>query len=233
VKRVVVAIDGPAGAGKSTVAARLARELGYVLLDTGAIYRAVALAAQRDGIDWEDEAAVGALAHRLADGGDIALEPAPDAAPPNKGIRVLLRGEDVSAAIRAADISMGASRVSAIPAVRVALLDLQRSLGAGGGVVAEGRDIGTVVFPEAEVKFFLTASVSVRAGRRYDELRGRGFDPNVEEVRRDVVQRDRQDSERPVAPLKQADDAVLVDSTGRDVDDIVAEMKNVVASRSA
>jgi CMP/dCMP kinase len=217
--RPIVAIDGPAGAGKSTVARRLADELGFVLVDTGALYRAVALAAQRACLSWSDEAAVAKLAralvarHALSFGRDRA-----------RGIRVTLDDEDVSEAIRAADIGMGASTVSAYPAVREALLDLQRQAGLAGGVVLEGRDIGTVVFPGAELKFFLTANARVRAKRRFDELVAKGVQTTLEQTLADVVQRDHQDTRRAVAPLRQADDAMLVDSSDMTVDQAVAEM---------
>lgn len=246
--RLRVAIDGPAGAGKSTVARGLARRLGYVLLDTGALYRAVALAARRAGIAWEDSASVGTLAQQLADESAIAIE-ASDSAPVSlllpshdavtsaaiggSGMRVLLRGDDVSTAIRAPEMSLGASRVSAIPAVRAALLDMQRRAGVEGGVVLEGRDIGTVVLPDAEAKFFLTASSAVRARRRMEELAARGTTMTFEAVLDEVVSRDRADTERPVAPLKQAEDAILVDSSDRPVEEIIEEMALVVEARAA
>jgi cytidylate kinase len=237
-----VAIDGPAGAGKSTIARRLAEELGYLLVDTGALYRVVSLAATRAGLAWDDEPAVGALAERLVadhaihfkrreQPGDRERREQPrDAAPRSEGVAaaVMLRDEDVSLAIRAPDNSLGASRVSAIPAVRAALLDMQRQAGAGGGVVLEGRDIGTVVFPDAEVKFFLTASPDIRARRRFDELSERGTAVTYEDTLADVVRRDKADTERPVAPLRQAEDARLVDSSGRDIDDLITEMSAVV-----
>jgi cytidylate kinase len=160
-KRPVVAIDGPAGAGKSTVARKVAERLDYVLLDTGALYRTVALAAERKGISWDDADAVAQFAGELAAKRAVQLERGAGGA-----LRVLLSGEDVSGLIRTQSIGQGASKVSAVPGVRAALLSLQRSAGEGGGVVLEGRDIGTVVFPDAEVKLFLTASVEVRAAVR-------------------------------------------------------------------
>lgn len=217
----IVAIDGPAGAGKSTVSRKLAEVLGFVMVDTGAMYRTVALAAQRAGVAWSDGPALGALAATLVEGDALAFE-----RDPARGVRVKLRGEDVSDAIRTPEIGMGASTVSAHAEVRAALLDLQRHAGKGGGVVLEGRDIGTVVFPEAEAKFFLTARPEIRAQRRFDELRAK--DPSAklsfEETLADVKRRDEQDSSRAVAPLKQAPDAVLVDTSDLGIDEVVAHM---------
>jgi cytidylate kinase len=226
--RPIVAIDGPAGAGKSTVARRLADVLGYVLVDTGATYRAVALAAQRAGVAWGDAEAVGALARRIVERHGLAFERAGDGA-----VRVLLDGEDVSHAIRAADMGMGASTVSTHKAVRDALLELQRQAGRGGGVVLEGRDIGTVVFPDAEVKFFLTARAEVRARRRFDELSARGAAVTFEETLEDVRRRDEQDTTRAVAPLRQADDAVLVDDSELSIDETAERMAEHVRRRTA
>jgi cytidylate kinase len=222
VKRApIVAIDGPAGAGKSTVSRRLAEVLGFVMVDTGAMYRTVALAAKRSGVAWSDGRALGKLAAALV--ADEALAFQRD---PARGVRVKLRGEDVSDAIRTPEIGMGASTVSAHGEVRAALLDLQRQAGKGGGVVLEGRDIGTVVFPQAEAKFFLTARPEIRARRRYDELRAK--DPaaplSYEETLAEVKRRDQQDSSRAFAPLKQADDAVLVDTSDLTIDEVVAHM---------
>jgi cytidylate kinase len=221
----IVAIDGPAGAGKSTVARRLADRLGFTLVDTGALYRAVALAAQRAGIAWEDEPNVVAVARRVESSRLLRL--VPDA---EKGVRVMLDGEDVSDAIRTAEMGMGASRVSAFGGVRAALLDLQRQAGEKGGVVLEGRDIGTVVFPDAEVKFFLTASPEVRARRRYEELLERGQKANLEATLQEVIARDENDMNRPIAPLRQATDAIFVDSSERAIDDIVEEMARRASS---
>lgn len=232
--RALVAIDGPAGAGKSTVARLVADRMGFVLVDTGAMYRSVALAAMRDGVPFEAEGRVGDVAEKLAADRAIELvskrrEEDEDRGPdswsrPGSGVRVLLRGEDVSDAIRTPEMSLAASRVSAIPRVRAALLAMQRQAGEEGGVVLEGRDIGTVVFPDAEVKFFLTASVEERSQRRFSELERKGVPTTQEATVAEVIQRDKQDTERPIAPLKQADDAIRVDSTGRGIIDVVDEM---------
>ncbi len=215
----MVAIDGPAGAGKSTVTKRVADELDYLLVDTGALYRAVALAAQRAAVSWDDAEALGELAYALVK--ERAVELGNQKA---TGFTIKLRGEDVSQAIREPSVSQGASKVSAVPAVRDALLDMQRQAGATGGVVLEGRDIGTVVFPNAEAKFFLTASVDIRAQRRFDELLARGGLPELAEVKREVAERDFRDSNRPIAPLKQASDAQIIDSSVLTIDQVVARI---------
>ncbi|MFO0672975.1 MAG: (d)CMP kinase [Polyangiaceae bacterium] len=217
--RPIVAIDGPAGAGKSTVARRVADALGYVLVDTGALYRAVALSAARAGVAMSDATNVAAIADRLVREHAIVFE-----RDPARGVRVLLAGEDVSDAIRTPEVGMGASTVSAHPPVRAALLDLQRQAGASGGVVLEGRDIGTVVFPDAELKFFLTARPEIRAQRRFEELRARGENVTLESTLADVQRRDAQDTTRATAPLKCADDAVQIDSSNMSVDEAVASM---------
>lgn len=217
--RPIVAIDGPAGAGKSTVARCVADALGFVLVDTGALYRAVALATERAGVSFDDVDRVSELTGELVSAHRITFEREPE-----RGVRVRLAGEDVSDAIRTPAIGMGASIVSAHPAVRAALLDLQRQAGIDGGVVLEGRDIGTVVFPDAELKFFLTANADVRARRRFEELQGKGpgsdpvsFERTLEEVKR----RDAQDTNRATAPLRCADDAVQIDSSTLSIDDAV------------
>jgi len=214
-----VAIDGPAGAGKSTVSRKVAEALGYLLLDTGALYRSIALAARAAGHAWVDQDAVSELARGIAARDGIRFEPSASGAP-----RLLLDGKDVSTAIRTQEIAEGASQVSAIPGVRDALLELQRSVARAGGVVLEGRDIGTVVLPDAEAKFYLTASIGVRAERRFQELLGRGEQPVLADVERDVRQRDARDTMRPVAPLRQATDAILVDSTNMSIVEVVSEI---------
>jgi cytidylate kinase len=215
-RRPVVAIDGPAGAGKSTVTRKVAERLGYVIVDTGALYRVVALAAERAGVDFDDASKASALAEALVAENAVQLRRSESGAN-----QVLLRGQDVSLAIRAQNIGQGASKVSAHPGVRAALLELQRGQGREGGVVLEGRDIGTVVFPDAEAKFYLTASADVRAQRRRDELAARGTPPSLAEVLSEVNERDRRDSTRPIAPLRQAEDAKLVDSSLLSVEQVV------------
>lgn len=217
--RPIVAIDGPAGAGKSTVARRLADALDFVLVDTGAMYRSVALAAKRADIAWNDAERLGGLANGLVVGHSLAF--LRDA---ELGVRVTLEGEDISDAIRTPDVAQGASVVSAHAEVRAALLDLQRQAGNEGGVVLEGRDIGTVVFPDAEVKFFLTASAETRAKRRHDELVAKGRMITFDETLADVKQRDAQDEGRAVAPLRQAEGAIVIDSTGLTLEETVATM---------
>jgi cytidylate kinase len=227
VKPVVVTIDGPAGAGKSTVAKQLARMLGYRLLDTGAIYRAVALVAQRRAISWSDADACAAIAHAL----DIRFDFV-EAGDQTRN-HVFIAGEDVTTQIRSPDISQGASQVSAHPAVRAALLDLQRRLGAGGGVVVEGRDTGTVVFPDAQAKFFLTASEEERARRRLAELRAAGADVDAAGTLREIRERDQRDASRDVAPMKPAADAVIMDSSTQTIEQVVESLAHVVRARAS
>ena len=214
----MVAIDGPAGAGKTTVTHRVAERLGYLLVGTGSLYRTVALAADRRGVGWSDGEQVGELAADLARTGAIVLEAGP------AGQRVRLDGEDVTEELVTRRISEGASKVSAHPGVRAALLELQRAAGRDGGVVLEGRDIGTAVFPDAEAKFYLTASVEVRAERRFLELRARGEPADLGAIREEVQVRDQRDSTRSVAPLRQAPDAELVDSSSLSIPQVVERM---------
>jgi cytidylate kinase len=209
----VVTIDGPSGSGKTTVSKRLADRAGLVRLDTGAMYRACALAARRSGVPWGDARRLGELARNL----DLSFRDASG----KQG--VFLGGEDISEAIRTPEMSMGASDVSAHPPVREALVAMQREMGRDGGVVLEGRDTGTVVFPDAEAKFFLDAAAAVRALRRYREL-GSGAGQSYEQVFRDVLRRDVQDSTRAHSPLKLAEGAVYIDSTVRTVEEVVEMM---------
>jgi len=211
---LIIAIDGPSGAGKSTLAKRLAKELGFTYMDTGAMYRALALKVLREGVDLTDDAAMA----RLIESTTVDLQPA------NGALRVLLDSADVAAEIRTPQVSQMASKVSALPAVRARLLELQREMGRRGSVVAEGRDIGTVIFPGAEVKIFLLASAAERARRRFAELRAAGQAVKLDETLREIEERDRRDSGRDLAPLRQADDAVLIDSSSMDADQVMARV---------
>ena len=219
----IVSIDGPAGAGKSTVSKLLSRRLGLSFVDTGALYRAVALSARRQGIAVEDDAGLSGLMGRIR----ISFKAVGDEN------RVYLDGEDVSAEIRAPEISLLASAVSARPVVRDGLLGLQRRLAleAPVGAVLEGRDIGTVVFPDADLKFFLEANPDIRARRRYEELFQKGAESTLDAVLADQTKRDRDDASRAVAPLKPADDAVRVDSSGLPLSEVVQRLERLIRER--
>jgi cytidylate kinase len=223
----IVAIDGPAGAGKSSASRLLAARLGFALVDTGAIYRTVALAASRQGIAFDEDARLGPLLPTLT----IRFAPAEQ---PGAGQRVYLGSEDVSAQIRTPPMSLGASAVSARPVVRDGLLELQRRLALSPenrGAVLEGRDIGTVVFPDADLKIFLTATEECRARRRFAELQARGDPATLDEVLADQRTRDRNDSQRAVAPLKPAADARLFDSSGVPLAEVVETLAREVEAR--
>ena len=221
---MIVAIDGPAGSGKSTVAREVARRLGFTYLDSGAMYRAVTLNALEVVADLDDGAALGALARRL----DISLRPRED-----DGVQVVVDGRDVSEAIRAPGVTGASSRVAAHPEVRAALLEKQRALMAAGDYVVEGRDIGTVVAPDAAVKAFLTAAADERARRRAAELRRRGVSIDRQEVQAAIEQRDTLDSTRSAAPLRRADDAELIDTTGLDAGQVADRILALVARARA
>lgn len=218
---VSIAIDGPSGAGKSTLAKRLAKELGYIYVDTGAMYRSIGLYALRRGIDPKNADAVQALLAGIELG--IQLQ--------DGAQHVYLNGEDVSTDIRAEAVGMAASAVSAHPAVRAFLLDTQRNLAKGQNILMDGRDIGTVVLPDATVKIFLTASPEARAERRRKELEEKGQPADFATVLADIQQRDYQDTHRAVAPLKQAQDAVLVDSSDIDFEQTFALLKKTILER--
>jgi cytidylate kinase len=216
-RKLVVAIDGPAGSGKSTIAARLARKLGYVNLESGAMYRALALKAVEHGVGLDD----GEALRQMAQGTAIQLEPR------GEGNRVLLDGRDVSRRIRDSDVTAAASRVSVHPLVRQLMVARQRELGKNGGVVMEGRDIGTAVFPNAEVKIFLDADPTVRAERRVLQ-NGPTSAQEAQRVLAEIAARDHRDRSRPVSPLVAAQDAVHVDTTHKSIDDVVAEVEHLV-----
>ncbi len=221
-KKVInVAIDGPAGAGKSTVSRAAAKAVGYIYVDTGALYRAIGVNALRNGIDTKDKPAVAASLDGVSV--DLVFE--------NGEQKVLLNGENVSAEIRTPPASMAASDVSAVPEVRAFLFDLQRDIAARNNCIMDGRDIGTVVLPDAQVKIFLTASPEERAMRRYKELIEKGTKVEYKEVLDDLVQRDYNDSHREIAPLKPAEDGVILDTTGLDLEGSVNEIIRIIKEK--
>lgn len=219
---IAIAIDGPAGAGKSTIARLAAKELGYIYVDTGALYRTIGLAAFRRGLTAENKEQIIAMLPEIK----VAL-----AFNDRQEQIVLLDGEDVSGLIRTPEISMMASAVSAIPEVRAYLLDLQRDMAHTNNVIMDGRDIGTVVLPDAKIKIFLSASPECRARRRYDELVEKGMDVKYEDILSDVIARDYADSHRDIAPLKPADDAINVDTSGEDLETSVNKLLGIMRER--
>ncbi len=216
---IAIAIDGPAGAGKSTIAKAAARELGFIYVDTGALYRAIGLSAQRKGYTSDDKAEIISMLDTIKV--ELAFNEAHEQV-------VLLNGEDVSGFIRTPEISMMASAVSAIPEVRAYLLDLQRDIAHTNNVIMDGRDIGTVVLPDAKLKIFLSASAECRARRRYDQLTEAGMKVNYEDILRDVEARDYADSHRDIAPLKPAEGAVIVDTSGEDLETSVNRLLDIM-----
>ncbi len=208
----VVTIDGPSGSGKGTIAALLARELGWGLLDSGALYRLTALAAMNHGVDFADESSLKVLAGHL----DVQFLPSET----GEGLTIILEGEQVGASLRTEEVGAMASRVAALPGVRAALLQRQRDFAELPGLVADGRDMGTVVFPGAALKVFLTASAEERAKRRYDQLHQKGIDASFDRLLADIQARDERDSQRAVAPLKPADDAIILDSTRMSIQEV-------------
>ncbi len=216
-----VAIDGPAGAGKSTVSRGAAKQLGFVYVDTGALYRAVGVNALRKGINTRDKAAVAESINGI--NVDLVFE--------NGEQKVLLNGEDVSSEIRTPPASMAASDVSAVPEVRAFLFDLQKNIAAKSNCIMDGRDIGTVVLPDAQVKIFLTASPEERATRRYRELVEKGSEVSYKEVLEDLIERDYNDSHREIAPLKPAEDGVIFDTTGLTLEESVKEIVKIIKEK--
>ncbi len=217
----VITIDGPSGAGKGTIAQLLASKLGFHILDSGSLYRLTALASLNDQIALEDEAAISEVAAQL----DVVFKPT------DEGLQILLRGEDVSEAIRAEDIGMRASRVAAISAVRDALLQRQRDFMLAPGLVADGRDMGTTVFPDARLKVFMTASAEERAERRYKQLKAKGINANIAALVADLKARDEQDANRAVSPLKPADDAILLDTTEMSIQQVTEKLLELARQR--
>lgn len=221
--RINIAIDGPAGAGKSTIAKAISKELGIIYLDTGAMYRAVALKAILSGIDTKDEAGLAALVKDI----DIRIEYQ------GNEQRIYLDGKDVSGDIRTAEVSIGASNVAVIPAVRIKLVELQRDIAAHNDVVMDGRDIGTYVLPKAKYKFFLTASLEERSKRRYDEMIGKGLsEATLDDVRKDIAYRDKNDSTRAFAPLSRAQDALEIDTTHLNPIEVVETILSYIKNKN-
>lgn len=220
-KKIIITIDGPSGAGKTTVSRAVAKQLGYIYVDTGALYRGLAVMIQKQGIDPDDDAALARVCENLV----LELVPGADET------RVLANKEDITGFLRTPEISMLASAISARPLVRQWLLSIQQDLGARGQAVFEGRDMGTVVFPKAEAKFFLDADSAARATRRHLELAAKGPAPGMEEVARDMAKRDKDDSSRSLAPLKPAKDAIFVDSTQLNVNEVVDTILGHVRSK--
>jgi len=219
----VITIDGPSGSGKGTVAALLAGKLGWKFLDSGALYRLLAFAARNHGVDLTNEEALKVLAAHL----DVQF----GAAESGQGMRIVLEGEDVTEAIRNEVVGAGASQVAALAVVREALLQRQKAFREAPGLVADGRDMGTVVFPDATLKIFLTASAEERARRRYLQLKGKGDDVNLASLLDEIRARDEHDTQRSVAPLKPADDAIQLDSTEMSIEQVLGQILSEVAKR--
>ena len=213
-----IAIDGPAGAGKSTIAKKLAADLGYVYVDTGAMYRAMAYYFLQNGIDAKDEKAIADACPNV----DVTIQHV------NGEQQVILNGENVNGVIRKEEVGNMASATSVYPVVRTKLVELQRQLASKENVIMDGRDIGTVVLPNANVKIYLTASSAVRAKRRFDELTAKGVECDIDAIEKDIIDRDYRDMHRETSPLRQAEDAVLLDSSNLDIDGVVAEMKKII-----
>ena len=207
-----IAIDGPAGAGKSTIAKKIAKDINFIYVDTGAMYRAIALYFLRKGIDGHDAERIAQECPNI----NVSLSYDEEGKQ-----QVILNGENVTPYIRTEEVSMMASLTSAIPAVRAALLDLQRNMALTSNILMDGRDIGTHVLPDASLKIYLTASSAIRARRRYDEMCEKGISCSLDQIEKDIIERDRQDMNREIAPLRQAEDAILIDSSDMSIDEVV------------
>jgi CMP/dCMP kinase len=218
----IITIDGPSGSGKGTIARRVADQLGWHLLDSGALYRLVAYSGQQRGINPNDEVGFAAIAQNLEVrfGADLHGDE-----------QIWLEGIEVSRSIRTEQAGEGASQVAAIPAVRAALVERQQAFATPPGLVADGRDMGTVIFPDAGLKIFLTASADERARRRYKQLKDKGLSANLAALSLEIAERDRRDANRPIAPLKPADDAIIVDSTSMSIDAVVARVLELAAAK--
>ncbi|MCX2961480.1 (d)CMP kinase [Rodentibacter caecimuris] len=218
---IIITVDGPSGAGKGTLCYALAEKLGYALLDSGAIYRVTALAALKSAVDLSDEFALAELAGNL----DIQF------VPQDGEVKILLNGENVSRLIRTQETADAASKIAVFPQVRMALLQLQRDFAKNNNLIADGRDMGTVVFPNAQIKLFLDASAEERAKRRYKQLQSKGISGNFAQILVEIKERDFRDRNREVAPLKPAEDALLLDSTTLSIDDVIAQAMAYIQQR--
>ncbi|QPB42350.1 (d)CMP kinase [Rodentibacter haemolyticus] len=219
---MIITVDGPSGVGKGTLCYALAEKLGYALLDSGAIYRVTALAALKSAVDLSDELALAELARSL----DIQF------IPEDGEVKIVLNGENVSHLIRTQEVANGASKIAIFPRVRTALLQLQQNFAKNDGLIADGRDMGTVVFPNAQVKLFLDASAEERAKRRYKQLQNNGISGNFAQILAEIQERDFRDRNREVAPLKPAEDALLLDSTTLSIDEVIAQALDYIRQRT-
>lgn len=221
-RKLIITVDGPAGVGKSSVSKALSQKISYVYLDTGALYRAVAYKVAESGISADDREAISEFCQNI----DISLQR------DDAGMKILANGDDITDRIRTEEIGILASTVSAIPMVRKKLLPIQRKAGSGGGIIAEGRDMGTVVFPDADVKFFINAQIQERAKRRYLQLVKRGVEADFEDIKSGILVRDRQDTKRNIAPLRPAEDAFILDTTDMKMGEVVEKMIGLIKEKT-